>query len=62
MFIDEETILQNDPFFSRGAVLQDQKKKEKYDRKKKMSTFLAKTEIHTNESFKLNSQKVEVEC
>ena len=62
MFIDEEIKLQNDPFFLRGAVLQDQKKKEKYDRKKKMSTFLAKTEIQTNESFKLNSQKAEVEC
>ena len=48
--------------FSRDAVSQYQEKKEKYDRKKKVNTFLAKTEIQTNESFKLKAQKEETEC
>ena len=39
-----------------------QEKKEKYDQKKKVNTFLAKTEIQTNESFKLKAQKQEPEC
>ena len=38
-----------------------QEKKEKYDQKKKVNTFLAKTEIQTNESFKLKAQKEENE-
>ena len=62
LFIDEETTLLNDPLFSRDAVSQYQEKKEKYDQKKKVSTFLAKTEIQTNESFKLKAQKQETEC
>ena len=61
LFIDEETTLLNDPLFSRDAVSQYQEKKEKYDRKKKVNTFLAKTEIQTNESFKLKAQKEEIE-
>ena len=61
LFIDEETTLLNDPLFSRDAVSQYQEKKEKYDRKKKVNTFLAKTEIQTNESFKLKAQKEENE-
>ena len=62
LFIDEETTLLNDPLFSRDAVSQYQEKKEKYDQKKKVNTFLAKTEIQTNESFKLKAQKEEIEC
>ena len=62
LFIDEETRLLNDPLFSRDAVSQYQEKKEKYDRKKKVNTFLAKTEIQTNEPFKLKAQKQETEC
>ena len=62
LFIDEETTLLNDPLFSRDAVSQYQEKKEKYDRKKKVNNFLAKTEIQTNESFKLKAQKQEPEC
>ena len=62
LFIDEETTLLNDPLFSRDAVSQYQEKKEKYDRKKKVNTFLARTEIQTNESFKLKAQKEEIEC
>ena len=48
--------------FSRHAVSQYQEKKEKYDRKKKVNTFLGKTEIQTNDSFKLKAQKEEIEC
>ena len=55
MFIDEKTTLLNDPLSSRDAVSQYHEKKEKYDRKKKVNTFLAKTEIKTNESFKLKA-------
>ena len=62
LFIDEETTLLNDALFSRDAVSQNQEKKEKYDQKKKVNTFLAKTEIQTNESFKLKAQKEEIEC
>ena len=49
LFIDEETTLLNDTLVLRDAVSQYQEKKEKYDRKKKVNTFLAKTEIQTNE-------------
>ena len=45
----------------RERVSQYQDKK-KYDWKKKVNTFLAKTEIQTNESFKLKAQKEEIEC
>ena len=62
LFIDEETTLVNDPLFSRDAFSQYQEKKETYDRKKKVNTFLVKTEIQTNESFKLKAQKEEIEC
>ena len=62
LFNDEETSLFNDPLFSRDAVSQYQEKKEKYDRKEKVNTFLAKTEIQTNESFKLKAQKEQIEC
>ena len=62
LFIDEDTTLLNDPLFSRDAVSQYQEKKEKYDRKKKVNTFPAKTEIQTNEPFKLKAQKQETEC
>ena len=60
--IDEETTLLNDPLVSRDAVSQYEEKKVKCDRKKKLNTFLAKTEIETNESFKLKAQKEEIEC
>ena len=60
LFIDEETTILNVPLFSRDAVSQYQEKKEKYDGKKKVNTFLTKTEIQTNESFKLKAQKDEV--
>ena len=49
LLIDEETTLLTDPLFSRDAVSQYQEKKEKYDRKKKGNTFLAKIEIQTSE-------------
>ena len=62
LFINEETTLLHDALFSRDAVSQYQEKKEKYDRKKKVNTFVAKTEIQTNESFKLKAQKQETEC
>ena len=62
LFIDGETTLLNDPLFSRDAVSQHQEKKEKYDQKKKENTFLAKTDIKANESFKLKAQKEEIEC
>ena len=48
--------------FSRDAVAQYQEKKEKYDRKKKVNNFLAKTDIQTNEPFKLKAQNEEIEC
>ena len=60
LFIDEETTLHNDPLFSRDAVSQYQEKK--YDWTKKVNTFLAKTEIQTNESFKMKAQKEVIEC
>ena len=62
VFINEETKLLNDSLFSRDTVSQYQEEKEKYDQKKKATTFLAKTEIQTNESFELKAQKEEVEC
>ena len=58
LFIDEETTILNDPLFSRDAASKYQEKKEKYDQKKKVNTFPAKTEIQTNESFK----REEIEC
>ena len=61
-FISEQTTLLNDPLFSRDAVAQYQEKKEKYDRKKKVNNFLAKTGIQTNEPFKLKAQNEEIEC
>ena len=48
--------------FSRDAVSPYKEKKEKYDRKKKLNTFLVKTEIQTNYSFKLKTEKEEIEC
>ena len=62
LFIDEETTLLIDLLFSRDAVSQSHEKKEKSDQKKKVNTLLAKTEIQTNESFKLKAQKEEIEC
>ena len=50
LFINEETTLLKDLLFSRDAVSQYQEKKEKYDQKKKVNTFLANTEIQTNEN------------
>ena len=61
LFISEQTTLLNDPLFSRDAVAQYQEKKEKYDRKKKVNNFLAKTEIQTNEPFKLKAQNEEID-
>ena len=58
LFIDEETTLLNVPLFSRDAASRYQEKKEKYDQKKKVNTFPAKTEIQTNASFK----REEIEC
>ena len=62
LFINEKVTILNDPSFSRDVVSQYQEKKEKYDRKKNVNTFLTKTEIQTNESFKLKIQKEEIEC
>ena len=56
-FIDEDTTLLNDRLFSRDAVSQYQEKKVKYDQKKKMSTFVTKTEIQANKLFSLKAQK-----
>ena len=56
-FIDGDTTLLNDPLSSRDAVSQYQEKKQKYDQKKKMSTFLTKTEIQVNKLFSLKAQK-----
>ena len=56
-FIDGDTTRLNDPLFSRDAVSQYQEKKEKYDQKKKMSTFLTKSEIQANKLFSLKAQK-----
>ena len=56
-FIDEDTTLLNDRLFSRDAVSQYQEKNVKYDQKKKMSTFVTKTEIQANKLFSLKAQK-----
>ena len=56
-FIDGDTTLLNDPLSSRDAVSQYQEKKQKYDQKKKMSTFVTKTEIQANKLFSLKAQK-----
>lgn len=45
VFIDEETTFLDNPLFSRDAVSRYPEKKEKYDHKKNISTFLAKNEI-----------------
>ena len=64
LFINEETTILNDPLFSRDAIAQYQEKKGKYDWKKKVNNFLAKTEIQTNEPFQLKSKrkKLNVQC
>ena len=62
LFITEQTTFLNDPLFSRDAVAQKQEKKKKYKRKKKVNNFLAKTEIQTNEPFKLKAQNEEIDC
>ena len=56
VFINEETRLLNDPLFSRDAVSRYQEKRRRRsmtERKRGVATFLAKTEIQANESFKL---------
>ena len=61
VLINEETKLLSHSLFSRDTVSQYQEEK-KYNQKKKVTTFLAKTEIQANESFELKAQKEEVEC